>query len=117
MSRTFVHSPWYLSYMIWLPNELWLSVRRLCRASLFTGITIMTLAGGIGANKAICKVVTLILLRSLPYRESDRLVAVHQNGSRPRHTGFECTAFDVLYISDGASVFLKKLNFGSAREG
>jgi len=64
--------------MNWLPAEFRLSVRRLSRAPLFTGVTLLTLAVGIGANTAIFTVVNRVLLRPLPLSEPDRLVAVWQ---------------------------------------
>jgi len=51
-------------------------LRRLARAPMFAVITLITLAIGIGANTAIFSVLNGVLLKPLPYPDSDRLVAV-----------------------------------------
>jgi putative ABC transport system permease protein len=53
-----------------------LALRRLLHAPLFTAITLVTLAVGIGANTAIFSVVYGVLLKPLPYPEPERLVSV-----------------------------------------
>ncbi len=51
-------------------------VRRLSRAPLFTAITLLTLAVGIGANTIIFSVVEGVLLKPLPYSHPDQLIGV-----------------------------------------
>ena len=51
-------------------------LRRLSRAPMFTAITLITLAIGIGANTVIFSVVEAVLLKPLPYPNADRLIGV-----------------------------------------
>src|ERR1700676_4991812 len=57
-------------------NELQHVLRRLRRSPIFTAITLVTLAVGIGSNAAIFSVLNGTLIQPLPYPEPDRLVAV-----------------------------------------
>src|SRR5450631_555538 len=51
-------------------------LRRLLRSPMFAALTLITLAIGIGANTAIFSVLNGVLLKPLPYPNSDRLVAI-----------------------------------------
>jgi predicted permease len=51
-------------------------LRRLLKAPLFTSITLVTLAVGIGANTVVFSVVDGVLLKPLPYPHSEQLVGL-----------------------------------------
>ena len=51
-------------------------LRRLGRAPLFTVITLITLAVGVGANTVIFSVLEGVLLKPLPYPDPERLIGV-----------------------------------------
>lgn len=59
-----------------LLHDLRLAARALTRRPGFTAITVFTLALGIGASTSIFAVVDHVLLRPLPYPDSERLVMV-----------------------------------------
>jgi len=54
-------------------------VRRLMRSPMFTLVTLLTIAIGVGANSAIFSVVNGVLLKPLPYPDPERLISVWQS--------------------------------------
>jgi predicted permease len=64
------------------------TIRLAVKTPVFTTVTILALALGIGATSAIFAVINGVLLRALPYRDATRLVNVWSNNtaeSRPRN--------------------------------
>jgi len=54
-------------------------LRRLLRSPMFTLVTVLTIAIGVGANAAIFSVINGVLLKPLPYPDPERLVGVWQS--------------------------------------
>ena len=77
-----------------LARDLRYAVRGLARRPGFTLVAVVTLALGIGANAAIFSAVRGILLRPLPFRAADRLVAFNAEQ-------FVSNA-EVLFLQDNA---------------
>src|ERR1700736_593785 len=51
-------------------------LRRLARAPMFTAITLVTLAAGVGGNTVVFSVLEGVLLKPLPYPKPDELIGV-----------------------------------------
>ena len=60
-------------------SDLRFGLRQLSRNPVVSGVCVLTLALGIGANAAIFSAVHAVLLRPLPFRDPDRLVLVNEH--------------------------------------
>lgn len=67
-----------------LLQDIRFAIRTLAKTPTFTGLAIVTIALGIGANTAAFSMVHGVLLRRLPYAGNDRLVRITQpSATRP----------------------------------
>src|SRR6185295_17088704 len=62
-----------------LRQDLAYALRALRKNPGFSAVAILSLAIGIGANTTIFTYVNAVLLRPLPYPNSDRIVALHEH--------------------------------------
>ncbi|HVO97273.1 MAG TPA: ABC transporter permease [Bryobacteraceae bacterium] len=95
------------------------SVRVLVGSPGFTIVAVLALALGIGANTAIFSVIDRVLLRPLPFRDSERIMRVQRHfpqgegtsASIPKFMAWrKCAAFQSLAAYDFISV---SMNLGS----
>ncbi|MGH9704683.1 MAG: ABC transporter permease, partial [Candidatus Acidiferrales bacterium] len=66
-------------FMSHLWQDLRYGIRTLQKNVGFTVVVVLTLALGIGANATIFTVINAVLLQSLPYPQSDRIVVLHES--------------------------------------
>src|SRR5437016_13241787 len=81
-------------------NELKQVLRRLGRAPMFTAITLITLAAGVGANTVVFSVLEGVLLKPLPYPKPDELIGVWLTAPGINLKEFELSPSDYFIFRD-----------------
>jgi predicted permease len=92
-----------------LRQDLRHAVRSLLRAPVFTTVTILTLALGIGANTAIFSIVNGVILRPLDYPKPDQLMYLT--------TQFPAMGFNKFWVSPPEFFEFKEINQSFAEVG
>lgn len=80
-------------------------LRRLGRSPVFTAITLITLAAGIGANTAVFSVLEGVLLKPLPYPHSEELAAVRLTAPGINLDDFELSPSDYFIFREQSTTF------------
>ena len=88
-----------------LLKDIRYGIRGLVKRPSFTVIAVITLALGIGASTAIFSVVHAVLIRPLPYQNSDRLVWLSNGNSALRVSGAFLNAADIIDYREQAQSF------------
>ena len=91
---------WSFVWVEQLVRDLHYGVRMLWKSPGFTGIVILTLTLGIGANTAVFTVVNAVLIRSLPFPDSSQLIDV---SARSTMFDFSHLGLSLADIADVAS--------------
>jgi predicted permease len=78
-------------------SDFRLSVRQLLKAPGFTLVSLLTLALGIGLNTSMFSLMNLLILKPLPYPESDALVRIYRTS--PQNPNAAHSASDFLELS------------------
>ena len=80
-------------------------LRKLRRSPVFTAITLITLAAGIGANTAVFSVLEGVLLKPLPYPHPEQLAAVRLTAPGINIKDFELSPSDYFIFREQNTTF------------
>jgi predicted permease len=96
-----------------IAQDLGYALRTLRQSRGFTSAVVLTLALGIGVNTAIFSFVDRLLLRPLPFRDSDRLAALNFRSTRSTYVNDSMSYPDYRYFRERSAGFTGLAAYGS----
>src|SRR5215470_14867920 len=100
-----------------LTTQLRQILRRLGRAPIFTAVTLLTLAVSIGATTGIFSIVESVLLKPLPYPQSEELVALRFTAQGNAFKSAHVSTPDYFIFREQNSVFQDVGFYGRGNKG
>src|SRR5580704_3123925 len=86
-------------------NDVRFAFRKLRQSPAFSFIAIVTLALGIGLNTAIFSLINDLFLRSLPFKDPERLVHMYSNARERNLLELAISAPRFQHLRDGQTIF------------
>jgi putative ABC transport system permease protein len=101
--RFYEASRWHWWHGLW--QDVGFGLRMLAKAPGFTVVAVLTLALGIGATTVIFSAVYAVLLKPLPFKDSDRLVAIWKKNPPRGWTRNPISPVEILAWRNETGVF------------
>jgi putative ABC transport system permease protein len=98
-----------------LTRDFRFAVRQMRQTPLVSGVALLSLALGIGANVAIFTLVNALMLKALPVHEPERLVQLQLVNTNPQANTTSFTNPQWEYLRDHQDIFAGATAFGTAR--
>ena len=98
-----------------LARDLRFAFRQMRQTPIVSGVALLSLALGIGANVAIFSLVNALILKALPIHEPERLVQLQLNHANPRNNTTSFTNPQWEYLRDHQDIFTGVTAVGYAR--
>ena len=98
-----------------LSRDFTYAARGLRKSPVFAATAVLTIALGIGASTAIFSVTNAVLLRPLPYRDSDRLVFAISDLTRRNVQDFPLSNADYIDVRNGLTRMFEEMGAVNTR--
>ena len=98
-----------------LGRDLKFALRQMRQTPIVSGVALLSLALGIGANVAIFSLVNALILKALPIHEPERLVQLQLTDTNPRNHTTSFTNPQWEYLRDHQDIFTGVTAVGYAR--
>src|SRR5437667_3608916 len=105
ITKEVVRSGGWESFVETCWQDLRFGLRTLRKSPGFTAVTVITLALGIGANTVIFSAVYAVLLKPLPFKDSDRLVFIEKKNPPRGWTRNPISPAEILAWADQSGAF------------